>query len=551
MKNQPNFYLLILLFSFITSYVSADPLTFSDKKLTSPNVNSSDSRISKESSYSISVNAAVSYPTLQSNNSSIPTYTQGGTAVQIAPAFTISNAGNIPLSSMKVYFTDGHFSNQDELNFTNQNGITGNWNQSSGVLTLSGTASATTYQNAIRSITYSNLATGSANSGTRKIEYTMGNATAFSGNNHYYEYVAGTLSWQDAKINAESKSYFGLQGYLATITSAQENEFIRVKLAGDGWIGCSDADTENTWKWVTGPEAGTIFWRDGYKISGQYSNWNDKEPNEYPPVGEDYGHIFSSTGRWNDYYHTNSSIQGYVVEYGGSIGDPPVSNLSTSSNVNVVNNRPPVAVNDGPYYVYPGAAITKNVKSNDSDPDGNATSISTWNALSPNIGTIANKQNTGSFNFTAPAATSKNYAQDVSFTYILSDSKATATGNVSIKVVTPTWNGIANYSTSGNWNGSVVPLNNLRNDVIVNSGQVIISDSREIRHLTVNNNAIITVSPTGVLHIYGDLDNKNAGNGKIIIQKGGKIYLHGNYIHNGQQKLANGTTIELNTILEF
>jgi len=33
---------------------------------------------------------------------------------------------------------------------------------------------------------------------------------------------------------------------------------------------------------------------------------------------------FYSDGRWNDYNNGSSSIQGYLIEYGGMSGDPAV-----------------------------------------------------------------------------------------------------------------------------------------------------------------------------------------------------------------------------------
>ncbi|MCL3781547.1 hypothetical protein EMN47_14240 [Prolixibacteraceae bacterium JC049] len=485
------------------------------------------------------------------SNQSHPVISNGSSSPAIvANSFTISNAGQNKISGMKVYFTDGHKNDQDKLNFVNQNGIVGNWNQASGVLTLTGEASASDYVGAIRTVTYTNISNGSASSGTRKIEYSLGSAAAFSGNGHFYEYIVGAEKWDDAKTKAENKSYFGMQGYLATITSATENNFIKQKLAGNGWIGCSDLNNEGTWKWVTGPEAGTTFWANKKTVSGQYSNWEQGEPNEYNGE-EDHGHIYSSTGKWNDYKYNNGSIHGYIVEYGGTPGDPNLSSVTTSSIVNVIANRPPIAQNDGPFYVYPGATITKNVINNDSDPDNNSLTISRWNSLNSNTGTLKNKLSNGGFTYTAPIANSKNYTKNVDFSYELSDSRTTANATVSIRIVTPIWNGTANFSSSSRWNGATVPTSILKNDIIVNSGQITISDKREIKHLTLNKNAIVKIVAGGTLHIHGDFDDKNLTNGKVIIQKGGKIFLHGNYYHNGIQKIRNSGVIDLGTVLEF
>src|SRR4051812_25667561 len=55
--------------------------------------------------------------------------------------------------------------------------------------------------------------------------------TAEGGNGDYYELVlpdssANSYSWTEARQAADSMTYQGLQGYLATVTSQAENDFL-------------------------------------------------------------------------------------------------------------------------------------------------------------------------------------------------------------------------------------------------------------------------------------------------------------------------------------
>lgn len=180
-------------------------------------------------------------------------------------------------------------------------------------------------------------------------------------NEHYYRFIPSPrITFADAKAAAEALTLQGVAGHLATITTEAENSFVTSKILNvqNAWIGASDAEVEGRWKWVTGPEAGTVFWEancaatatcvgnlpggayeDAAPIVNTYSHWDTHEPNNWTqgqPNGEDFGltnkldrQVTPNTvrvGLWNDVPgDTSAGASGYVVEFSGTI-DPTAPN---------------------------------------------------------------------------------------------------------------------------------------------------------------------------------------------------------------------------------
>jgi PKD repeat protein len=273
--------------------------------------------------------------------------------VVVAPYLTI-NASTI--SGMKISITNGFIPGEDELVYSNAVGIiSGSWNAAQGTMSLqpggSVIPSPIDYEMAIKSIVYKNNANAvnGPTIGNRKISITLIDADYLPSTQHFYRFVTKPgILWTVAKAEAESTMYFGLKGYLATVTSQAENDFIRLKTKGVGWIGASDAAIEGEWRWVTGPEGledngkGRLFWKGG-PVSGQYTNWNVDEPNDCCDANinhqEDYAHITyfpnnpANSYKWNDLPNGGSSGDyvpaGYLIEFGEMPLDPPVELSAT------------------------------------------------------------------------------------------------------------------------------------------------------------------------------------------------------------------------------
>jgi hypothetical protein len=74
---------------------------------------------------------------------------------------------------------------------------------------------------------------------------------------HYYQVDTTLRTWADAKTTAESLTWFGMQGHLATVESAAEHFSIQALIdTSDHWLGGSDAASEGSWTWKSGPSSG-------------------------------------------------------------------------------------------------------------------------------------------------------------------------------------------------------------------------------------------------------------------------------------------------------
>ena len=248
------------------------------------------------------------------------------TAVNIA-GNAIVTTGATPLVGATVSVSSNFVTGQDVLglNGAASGGITNSYNAATGVLTLSGSATAADYQATLQKVTYTNTS-ATPNTSVRVITFSLNAALPYTGNGHYFEFNSSTnISWTAAFTAANSKTYFGLQGYLATITSIEENTFVYSKINAAGWLGGSDAASEGVWKWVCGPEIGTQFWQGGVGgsvVGGNFTYWHSGQPDN---AGGEHYLDFWDGDHWNDYPNVaTGSIAGYVVEYGGMAGDPVI-----------------------------------------------------------------------------------------------------------------------------------------------------------------------------------------------------------------------------------
>jgi len=263
--------------------------------------------------------------------------------INIVTTFDINDPDDTQIESLFIQISTGYAQGEDTLTLTGSHpNILTSWNTTEGKLTLFGIGNTLVSYTDLIAATKEIVFQSTSNNPTNKtFSITIGDANFLPSTGHYYEYVPSIgITWTSAKVAAENRTYFGLQGYLATITSAEEAQLSGEQAAGAGWIGGSDSETEGIWKWVTGPETGTIFWNGlSNGSSPNFAFWNANEPNQFGD--EDYAHVTSPNigipGSWNDLTNTGSPSgdyqpKGYIIEYGGLPGDP-IINISASSSI--------------------------------------------------------------------------------------------------------------------------------------------------------------------------------------------------------------------------
>jgi hypothetical protein len=165
----------------------------------------------------------------------------------------------------------------------------------------------------------------------------------WSGNGHYYEFIEAYISWTDAKAAASARQHLGLQGYLATVTSEAENDWMLANILPSGtyitgvWIGGSQspngAEPHGGWGWSVC--TGETF---------SYTNWETvNEPSPDNAGGcEEFIEMHLGSGKWGDAGNGPvpgglDQTRGYIVEFGGPAGLP----CPTSSCVEPCADAPP------------------------------------------------------------------------------------------------------------------------------------------------------------------------------------------------------------------
>ena len=174
--------------------------------------------------------------------------------------------------------------------------------------------------------------------------YALENDTA-SFNGHTYQRFDESMTWKEAKEYCES-----LGGYLATITSATEQETVKALIEGGSkaqyWLGGTNEGHVADWTWVTGEKF--EFWADTvsfemydngeYYLQMQRHNWNNPDYLGFWNNANNENHI-----NGEESFYGPEQI-GFVCEFGTS--EMPNENNAKTPIVYIIG-RTPIVTADG------------------------------------------------------------------------------------------------------------------------------------------------------------------------------------------------------------
>ncbi|ROZ72491.1 hypothetical protein EEB15_19870, partial [Ramlibacter sp. WS9] len=147
------------------------------------------------SSASVNVTASNDKPVIAGLDTMLYTGAAQGLKQVIDADLTVADPDSASMAGASVRITGHYVLGQDVLSLVAQNGITGSFNAATGTLTLTGTASVSAYQAALRSVTYSNTNPTSTDVADRTVSFSVRD---FSG--AWSTAVTGTIMFAVAPV---------------------------------------------------------------------------------------------------------------------------------------------------------------------------------------------------------------------------------------------------------------------------------------------------------------------------------------------------------------
>ncbi|HKP89926.1 MAG TPA: tandem-95 repeat protein [Thermoleophilaceae bacterium] len=347
-------------------------------------------------------------------------YTENEGRKDIDTGLDLVDADSAQLTGATVSISAGFSSAQDELAFNDQNGITGDYNDSTGVLTLSGPASVSDYRTALRSVAYENVSDAPTSSRTISVTATD-SASATS-----------SAATRGISISASNDAPSAVGD-----TNTTDEDTV-VSEPAPGVLG-NDTDADGV-----PPDTKTVT-----KLNGSTTLTGTSTKGAPVTINADGSYTYDPTGvaEFEALSGGDSASDSFTYTMRDTAGAE--SSATVSITVNGLSN-PPDAVDDtfhtnGNTVLYAGTtrpvgqagrSIDASVLDNDTDPDTPTLTVTPITDGPTTLGGTFTIESDGDFTYTPP--TGVDGVSDT-FTYQVSDGTTTDTAVVTIPLAERAW----------------------------------------------------------------------------------------------------------------
>ena len=282
---------------------SGNTIVFADVNMFQTDNNSLFSNIIIQSK--INIEDANSAPEISSTSGTLA-FTEGDAATVIDSSLTITDDNDTNIESATVTISSGFQSAEDVLAFSDTSAITGSWNASTGVMTLTGSDTLANYEAALESVTYNNTS-DNPNTSERTISWVVNDGIDNS-----------SAASSSIIISAAKDTWSFSNDYLEEETNAD--------LDGNGVIG--DGTSGNATA-PTGLSSATYAAGDDYLVEGTLASTSalDAVKSFFSTFNTSQGITFDSSSA---YTYTNLSD---TAENLSSVSSTDLGNLTTTLTV--------------------------------------------------------------------------------------------------------------------------------------------------------------------------------------------------------------------------
>jgi VCBS repeat-containing protein len=416
---------------------------------------------SNSATVTVTINGSNDAPVLANIESTPASFFQGGSPVQVTNTLTASDDDDTNLQGATVSISSGFVSSEDALGFTDQNGITGSYNASTGVLTLTGSSSVANYQAALRSVAYSDSNGASPTTGTRTISFQVDDG-------HVSDNLSNTVS---RDVTVKSAPVFSNMETGAVTYRAQDPG---VQITND--LTVSDASTTTLEGATVSIASGfssandTLQFTDQNGITGSYDSTTGMLSLSGTSSIANYETALHSVDFFTSDASTTPANRTVSFSVTDSNGTSSASSASRTIDVSEANQAP--TANDVSYSAVgnttlgvgttptaPAVTVSDNLLHHASDPDSGGAVMITGNTQ-PTHGSVTLNSD-GTFTYVPNAG----FSGADTFTYTVTDeddsqNPKSATGTVTINVGTVVWYVNDSLSSAGTGQ-STAPFNTL------------------------------------------------------------------------------------------